>query len=1277
MVFEMQTVLAVLTAAAAAGTGPSSFDERLEASWRARLVVGPSKRPASRVAPASDAAGGCDGVKNGGFGFHTERQRNPWWQVDLGKPVAIGRVVVFNRCTEEWNRADRLHVMLSDDGRTWRTVYRHDGTEFKGRTGKPLVVELDAARARFVRLMQPADTWMHLDEVEVYATAAPKKNVALNRPADQSSASRWSDGKASPGQKPPAPERAAYVRAVGAVLAPGRLLAADLAAGGVDTSEFAREADAITADLEDLTDDDPDLKAAGLYVRARRAVRQLALKNPLLDFDRLLILRRSTKNLALPANWQSNSSLRPTGYDNDLAVLTGFRGDTPRARVLLSPQGRRFVGDVDLHFDARRMLFSMPDDRGRWRIQELRLGPDARADGPPRPLELIDQPDVHNYDGCYLPDGGLIFTSTAPFIGVPCVRGNSKVTNLYLRPAGGGPIRRLSFDQDHDWCPTVLPNGRVMYLRWEYSGLPHSNSRILFHMNPDGTGQMALYGSNSYWPNGVFYARPVPGHPSRVVGIVTGHHGVRRMGELVAFDPAIERHEAEGALLRFGGAEGKPIEAVIADRLVDGSWPRFLHPWPLGGLSAAPGAGLYVLAACRPTPSAPWGLYLADSFGNLVLLYDEPGKAILEPLPLRPRPAPPAVASKVDPARKDAVVYLADVYRGGGLDGVPRGAVKKLRLLTYHFSYHGVGGLYGVVGTDGPWDCKRVLGTVPVEPDGSALFRIPANRPIAVQPLDDRGQAMQIMRSWFVGMPGENVSCVGCHERSRETAPPANTMALAGAPEQISPWRGPERGFAYAREVQPVIDRYCLACHDPAAQRFRPGRTPDLRGAAIDRWRTAHKGNGGRDAGKFSIGYVELSRYVRRPGIESEIRLQTPMEFHASTTELVQMLRAGHHGVRLDEEAWDRLITWIDLNAPYHGTWGEIVGEKRTASQAERRRAMLIRYAGVDVRPEEVPPPAAIDRTPVVPPHPANPPAAPPCAGWPFDAAEAARRREALGETRREIDLGEGVTLDLLRVPAGRFVAGAAKGLNARPPHVAEVSQPFWIGRVEVTNAQFARFDPLHDSRVESKHGYQFGVHGYPANRPAQPVVRVSWRAATAFCQWLSSRQPELAFSLPTGAQWEWACRAGSDEPFWYGQADTDFSKLANLGDAKLAEFASDPYTEGRPMSKPNRFDDWLPKDARFHDGSLVAAPVGSYRPNPWGLCDMHGNVWEWTLGRAGPGRRVARGGSWYDRPKRATAAARLPYRDHQRVYNVGFRVVAVERPRTAAGDKLSSSPSP
>ncbi|HYW81104.1 MAG TPA: hypothetical protein VE890_16095, partial [Thermoguttaceae bacterium] len=725
------------------------------------------------------------------------------------------------------------------------------------------------------------------------------------------------------------------------------------------------------------------------------------LANPLLDFDRLLLVDRSANNLALPTNWQSNSSLNKTGHDNRIAVLSPVSPEG-KLTTLWQPDDGRFVGDVDLHFDGRKMLFSMPGANGRWQIFEISSdGSDLHE------MTTINQPDVDNYDACYLPDERIIFNSTAPFIGVPCVRGSSHVTNLYLR-AVDGSVRRLTVDQEHNWCPTVLNNGRVMYLRWEYTDMPHAFYRLLFHMNPDGTEQVQHYGSNSYWPNAMFYARPIPGDPTKFVAVVGGHHDKPRMGELVVFDPAKGRFEADGVVQRIPG-HGQEVEPILLDGLTQNRCPRFLHPYPL--------SEKYFLAACQPTAKSLWGIYLVDVFDNFVLLCESPNRAMMEPVPLRPTRRPPVVPDRVDPKQTEAIVMLSDIYQGGGLKGVRRGTVKSLRLVGYHFSYQGMGGQIDRVGLDGPWDVKKIIGTVPVEADGSANFRIPAYTPIAVQPLDAEGKAIQLMRSWFTAMPGEVVSCVGCHEDQNAAPTNGRPIAAGRAPSAIEPWFGPARGFAFRREVQPVLDRYCVGCHN-AADRSDGLALADL----TDRPEINMQGQSENynSAAHFSPSYFELRKFVRSPTIESDLHMLPPREFHADSTKLVQLLEKGHYNVQLDAEAWSRLITWIDLNTPYHGTWTEVCGPTRVENQYARRRAMRNLYTSVDDDPEAAYAQNDATVAPVLPePIPKTTFVKLECPDWPFDAAEA-QRRQGVEPATLTVEPIEGMELQLVKIPAGR-----------------------------------------------------------------------------------------------------------------------------------------------------------------------------------------------------------------------------------------------------------------
>jgi len=251
----------------------------------------------------------------------------------------------------------------------------------------------------------------------------------------------------------------------------------------------------------------------------------------------------------------------------------------------------------------------------------------------------------------------------------------------------------------------------------------------------------------------------------------------------------------------------------------------------------------------------------------------------------------------------------------------------------------------------------------------------------------------------------------------------------------------------------------------------------------------------------------------------------------------------------------------------------------------------------------------------------------------------------------------------LVHVPAGEFVMGDAEGYpDEQPVSPVRIGRAFWMGKLEVTNEQYALFDPAHDSGYASHLNKDQTERGYPLNRPKQPVVRVSWDEAEAFCKWLSARTG-LRFRLPTEAEWEYACRAGTTTPLSYGDADASFAAFANLADASLSRY--------QRRDSP----DWMLKDARSDDRAIVTADAGSYQANPWGLHDMHGNACEWTASTyapypAGDGRRetgdrgqrkVVRGGSWYDRPYRGRSAFRLSYPAWEKVFNVGLRVVCEE----------------
>ena len=1028
--------------------------------------------------------------------------------------------------------------------------------------------------------------------------------------------------------------------------------------------------------------------------RLLAGVRAAMLANPLLDFDKLLVVRRNfpgeqSRQVVsgdagfVPANYLNQVAIPRQAWDNEIAILNDLRGQ-PSLKPLYRPQQGQIVRDVRLDYPADRMLFSSTDAKGRWAVFEV------RSDGSgPTQLTPTDYPDLDFFDACYLPDGRIIVCSTGNYIGLPCLDGNGQVASLYLLDPATKKLRQLTFDQDSDNDPIVLNDGRVLYQRWEYSDIPHYFSRRRMTMNPDGSSQLAFYGSNSWFPTAFRFARPVPDHPTRLVGILSGHHDFGDCGRLAILDPGLagsypfryrptskewgvegqpiavtpEVLPAEkGGFVQLVPGYGKPVPGTVCDAVVGDVYRKenpalTTHPYPL--------SSKYFLVSMKPTPQSLWGVYLVDIFDNVTRIAEVEGAALFEPQPLVARTRPPAIVDRIQPGSPTANVHIADIYRGPGLQGVPRGTVKSLRIFAYHFGYNAKAG-FPLIGVHSGWDVKRVLGTAAIESDGSAFFQVPANMPLSIQPLDEQGRAVQLMRSWFVGMPGEHVSCVGCHETRGTTLPKRRSLASQRKPQSLTPWYGEPRPFAFAHEVFPVLEKHCAGCHDGPATvgvRSKPSfHDPET-------------------------AYNTLHPYIHRAGVESDMALLTPMEYHASTSPLIQMLEKGHYGVKLadlDCETRERLYCWIDLNVPNRGHWEPPAYNQ--CDQQKRRCELQKTFANNPVDPEAEFQAAEAEfkkRDPVA--YVAPPPEEPAkpdgltAKDFPRTEAEARRAQEASpAGARKTIDLGGGVTMTLAWIPAGEFVLGSQEGSpDERPRSVVRVERPFWMATTEVTNGQYAQFDPEHDTRYIDMHYMDHVVPGHIANHPNQPVARLSWWETQRFCQWMAQKTG-LKVALPSEAQWEWAARAGTQSQFFYGTLETDFSRFANLADQSLRWYRmgfDGPSMLQRRYEYPPEMNFPL-HDERFRDRWHVVDYVGQTSANAWGLQDMVGNVSEWTRSAYRPypyvetdgrndeslaERRSVRGGSWADRPVDAGSTVRRAFEPWQRVHDVGFRIIAEE----------------
>lgn len=1026
-------------------------------------------------------------------------------------------------------------------------------------------------------------------------------------------------------------------------------------------------ADAYLEELDALEKEEP--KDDAWQAKFAQFRRKALLALPELDDLELLVVRASR----LPAvgdDFMTIDKVSKEGWDAEMGILSDLRSDAPKFKTIYKPENGRPILEPELNWDGERIMFSsISEDNKRWAIFEI------NADGSGlKTLSPTDQPDVDFFDSCYTPEGQVIACSNAGKQGLPCINGSDPMANIYSIDPETKKVRQLTFEQDSDWHPTPLKNGRIMYLRWEYSDIMHYYSRILFHMNPDGTNQAELYGSGSFFPTAFKHAREFP-DSSKIVGIGSGHHGRGDTGRLLIIDPTIARKypfrfhpeglewgpentqydchpdvfpvEKTGFVAEIPGY-GRDVVGNVLDMQSTGLKYNFVFPYPL--------CENYILVNCEIAGKpGTYGLYLVDTFDNMTPIAVIEGQGYFFPTPLVERDLPPVLPNRVEEGNKEATVFITDVYNGFGTKDVPRGTIKGLKVFAYHFAYLHTGG-HESVGVQSSWDIKRLLGYVPVEEDGSAFFKIPANTPVALLPVDENGAAVQLFRSWFVGMPGENVSCNGCHESQLDATQSVLKQASRREPNAIEPYLGPARSITFELDIyHRVVKKFCIGCHDGTKEN-RPS------------FATAEEA------------YANIHPFVRRPGPETDMDVLNPYEYHASTSELIQLLEKGHHNCKLDDEANRLLVNWIDFNAPWRGKWGNEPEAKRRIELSD----LYAESAAVDVENEydqlltemrAKPAPEFIK--PKKTPKPFDDLGD----DWAFDEAKAKElQAQALagGAETKKVQLAEGVEIEFVRIPAGKFVMGSLTGYKDEYPRAEiTIDKPFWMSKTEITNAQYAAYDPEHDTRYIEEHGKDHIVPGYIANHPNQPVARVSWNEAQQFVEWLNTEKGVKA-ALPTEAQWEWAARSGSATQFYYGTWDDDFSKYANLADADRRRLYT-TWENGATIHVRHNYPEnsvFPLRDDRFTDHWFIVDYVAQNLPNAWGLYDMIGNVAEWTRSdyKAYPyvendgrnaldaqQRKVARGGSWADRPKVASSSFRQGYLPWQKVHNVGIRLVIEE----------------
>ena len=925
MVCFVSAVVLGGVAAAAEGPVPAVTPDEIEADWVRQDALRNSTTVVSGkgVKPEEDALGGCDGVKNGKWGFHTENEDRPWWQVDLGQSQPLSRLVLFNRCDTCASRNSRILVLLSDDGKSFQQVYEHDGTVFFGHTDKkPLSVSLDGRKARFVRLQLPIKTYFHLDEVEIYA-AGGKDNIALRKPATQSSTSQWS-------VRHRAGDAVVEKLDTPRVIERGLKLASNLRELGAGVDREAETLEQVTAELKRLPEDSPHADRRNLDRRTRRAVRKMALKNPLLDFEEILFVKRAPGLFPHVCDQYYGWWSRGGG---GIYILSGFQGDNPQVRCLTKDWPVGSFLRPDLSLDGKKVLFAWckhhPHVAGMEKVDKETLPEDAfyhifemNVDGTGR--RQLTRGYYDDFDARYLPNGEIVFLSTrkglalqagqqsarattaatCPDSFVRCGGGNVRpvsVFTLHVMDSTGGNLRAISAFENFEWTPAVADDGRILYARWDYIDRFNGHFMSLWSTNPDGTNPQLVYGNYTKKPQCIFEAQSVP-NSRKLIFTATAHHSITG-GSLVLLDP------------NMGTEYERPIERLTPEVIFPETegWPEtyYAGPHPLSEdhyLVSWSDRRLPPHSLMPPddprNPRNALGLYLYDAFGNLTLLHRDPDISSMNPIPIRPRRRPPVRANLVDWAGpQEGRFLLQNVYEG--LDGVKRGSVKSLRIVGVppKVQPHMNKPVLGVSRED---PGKFVLGTVPVEEDGSAYFRVPSGVSIFFQALDRDGLAVQTMRSLTYVQPNQTLSCIGCHE-SRGSSPASSHSPKAARREPSRLRPGPEGSWPlrFDRLVGPVLEQHCVSCHrpdgeDPEAARFdlTPAKSYD---SLID--------------------YAEGD--LRKLAFEKD---QSAVgECPAQKSKLLDLLTRpeGHEGVRLGAEDIERLTTWMDTYAQRQGSFSE------------------------------------------------------------------------------------------------------------------------------------------------------------------------------------------------------------------------------------------------------------------------------------------------------------------------------------------------------------------
>ncbi len=692
--------------------------------------------------------------------------------------------------------------------------------------------------------------------------------------------------------------------------------------GKVDFSrEFSRLAELEKQAASIFAPDQP------LYFKMRELKRSIALANPVVDFDKMLLV-----DMPFPQGkeWPHQTRHR-LGYmavpGGRLLILEGLSPGGRLRQLMPQPPLHGSFWRPDVSYDAEKVLFCFkPHNEKSFHLYEINVDGTGLA-------QLTDGP-YDDLDPIYLPDGEhILFSTTRGHTYVRCM----PPTNAYVLARcdrDGGNVYLVSYNNEPDYVPSVMNDGRIIYTRWEYTDKPLWRAQALWTMNPDGTQVSTFWGNQSVWPDLLKDARSVPGS-RRVMFTGSAHHNWFS-GSVGIIDPDKGFNFPNGltkvtADLEWPESGNGPVDPVESPRYhPSGHYAAYYSPYPLGEQD-------FLVSANR---GGKFVLYLMDVDGNRELIYEGVNN-VFHALPLKPREKPPVMTDRVAwPGEQNrlspeaGVLYSSNVYHGAPQE--LQGRAKYLRVLsidpkTYTYwhkrPYASTGPVVSIVQSEG---VKRIFGTVPIEEDGSVAFRAPAGEALHFQLLDGEYRALQTMRSFTGLMPGERRGCLGCHELHSTTPQlEVKSMALAEEPRQITPPPWGEQTVSYPRFVQPVLDKYCGKCHQDDGEgrekldlTFRPGflifNEPYVTLTGRPAWGRPYEKPDSPPPGWGIANMLMVEGYDQR----DPIAYQTPKPMTALSykSKLIEIASGGEHNdVKVDPVSLRKLIAWVDTMCPYRG----------------------------------------------------------------------------------------------------------------------------------------------------------------------------------------------------------------------------------------------------------------------------------------------------------------------------------------------------------------------